>query len=122
VSEPSLLLPYPPPPPPPPPSPPPLPLPLLLPLPSSSPLLDSIDDDAWADKIDPVTGSVFYLDAHPAPPPHREESPQPQSSSSSSMSSISDIVPHSLPTHLLHGSPSLSDRSISANAYIMYSM
>ena len=52
--------------------------------------LYSIDDDAWADKADPVTGSVFYIE-----PSTSSATSIVPSSSSSSLSSSPPVSEHS---------------------------
>lgn len=55
------------------------------------PVFCSIDDDAWADKADPVTGSVFYIE--PSVPAGSGSCIVP-SSSSSSLSSSPPVSEH----------------------------
>ena len=60
----------------------------------------SMEDDRWADKMDSMTGSVFYV----APRPQDSlDDPLPRSySSCSSLSSMTSDLPHApSPTHSL---------------------
>ena len=71
----------------------------------------SIDDDAWADRVDPVTGSVFYVE--PNLSSHSSLVPSSSSSSLSSSPSISEFIPPMSPQKVAspkHSNASLPER------------